>query len=520
MKMGVGTVGDIVNEAIELVGNTMFGKYLLERFPVRMTSEKVYPDVNATLKKYGSPACTDGKDVYVEPEILGEMLEKEYHHLNGLGECPKQLDDYWKRTINKESPYKLCYSEMVSETRDVLLHELTHAFNEHTKLRIAARNKNDEYKMKLDIACELQANDGICGRCYMDSALQQNEGVCNKRLHQETIGKHTLKGLMDAVKLNAEEQMQLSMARLQAALREEVAKKTGEYEKQLQQVQEQEDGKEDDERIEGGAMAKPEEDDETTDDKIAEELQKRGIQQIKELILASLSDELRYDASTDSVIFDRVVKRHRHKTYSRPSKTMRDTGESFMLVKKGIKHKKEYEYNKSRKVTVLAVDGSGSMRGQQKYVALILDDLLKQVEAVANEYDVEVHYENLQATVHRTRCERFVPASSDEWHNRMGAYRASGGNDFDCVLRATNGLLSGGEAYDAITIINLSDGLDVLDDTSIMDKTIGDYIKRGKAKWVDALVVESAYSASRANEARLEDSVKIREQVLITKPLN
>lgn len=512
---------EIIKQAIANIGGSMFGRYLLERFPMRLTDAKTYPDINAVLKQHGSPACTDGKEVYIEPTIMRDMLTRQYHALDGHGIKIERTEDIWRAQVSDKPLLPMGDTEMVCEVRDVLLHELTHAFNEHTKLRIAARKQSEDYKTRLSIACELQANDGICGRTYERSLLQQNKGVCNKRLHPETIGKHTLKGLFDAIKLNEQEQQQMSMARARAELREKLAKITGEYERIMRDIEESEkgDGEEQDKQA-GGRNANPELDmDATSDEKLAGELQKRGLQQIKELILAALSDELRYDATTDSVIFDRVTKRRSHATYARPSRRIGATGGGYQLLKKGVKYTREYEYNKSRKLTVLAVDGSGSMRSQQQYVSAILDDLLRQVEAVAHEYNVEVHYENLQATIHRTKCDKFVPASSDEWKYRMRSYHANGGNDFDCVLKATSNIVGKDTSYDAITIINLSDGLDVLNDDTIKQTILGDYIERDKLQWVDALIAQDAFALAEANRNVCDDIYDIRTQVLIAKPL-
>ena len=509
----------IVRYAVERIKNDMFGQYLLERFPVRLTSGTEYPQVNAILKQHGSPACTDGKEVYVEPTILRDLLTREYHDLDLSDPNIRTMEEAWRAPIKEDRPrYINSMDDCVDETRDILLHELTHAFNEHTKLRIAADKESETYKKRLDIACELQANDGICGKHYSQDLCQQNKGVTNKRLHPETIGKHTLKGLMDAIELNEQEQQQVAMATAKAMLREAVAKATGEYDKIKRQVQEEQEnnskGREEADAGSGGAMPSSDAMDATSDDKLVNELKKLGLDKVKELILSALSDELRYDATTNSVIFDRVSKRRSHATYSRPSRRIGATGQTTLL-RKGVKYTREYEYNKSRKLTVLAVDGSGSMMGQARYVSAVLDDLLRQVDAVAKEYNVEVHYENLQATIHRCRCDRFVPATSDEWAYKMRNYHANGGNDFDCVLRATNNLLENGETYDAITIINLSDGLDELNDKDIEATKIGDYIEQRKVTWVDALI---ATSKSRLHEASLcarNDIYKIREQVVL-----
>ena len=510
----------VVEQATRYIKHDMFGQYLLERFPVRITSKTEYPQVNAVLKQYGSPACTDGKEVYVEPTILRDILKREYHDLDLSDPSIMTMEDAWRAPIKEDSPHYInSINECVGETRDLLLHELTHAFNEHTKLRIAASKESETYKKRLDIACELQANDGICGRHYSQDLCQQAEGVTNKRLHPETIGKHTLKGLMDAIELNEQEQQQVAMATAKAMLREAVAKATGQYEKMEQQVREeqeaeQSEGHEKSEAGCGGMLPSSEAEDATSDDKLVRELKKLGMDKVKELILSALSDELRYDATTNSVIFDRVTKRRSHATYARPSRRIGATGQTTLL-RKGVKYTREYEYNKSKKLTILAVDGSGSMMGQARYVSAILDDLLRQVDAVAKEYNVEVHYENLQATIHRCRCDRFMPATSDEWAYKMRNYHANGGNDFDCVLRATNSMLDNGEAYDAITIINLSDGLDELNDSDIKATKIGDYIERHKVTWVDALVATSKSRLQEAAYCKNNDMYDIREQVVL-----
>lgn len=541
MKLDPAIVDDIIDEAIKRINSNIFGSYLLERFPMRKTSTTVYPDINAVLRQHGSPACTDGAEVYIEPTILGNMLAQDYYALD-FDEIKGELDELygatrrermWKAKVSDRKMEPMLASEMVEETKGILLHELTHAFNEHNKIRIAAKENGVVDTTRLDIACELQANDGIMGETYEMNRTQTLKGVTNKRLHPETIGKHTLKGLYDAIQLNEEEKERSSNAHMQAALREKISKLTGQYERDVREVKERQagEGKGDKSEQKAKASATDNKGDDTngkqnnigfggdvefdTDTKVIDEVQKRGADNVKEIILASLSDELRYDATTDSVIFDKVSKRRCHATYARPSRRIGAMGISDnQLLRKGVKYTREYEYNKSRKLTVLAVDGSGSMHNQQRYVAAILDDLLRQVEAVAKEYNVEVHYENLQATIHRTRCSEFVPASSDAWKQRMREYRAGGGNKFMAVLESTNKLLKN-NSYDAITIINVSDGLDRLDDTGIMNTGIGRYINDKKVKWVDALVSSNMCWLKEAMILAKEDTIKIREQVLL-----
>lgn len=522
MQLSERKVDEIIDAAIERIQNDTFGNYLLERFPVRKTSATVYPDVNAVLKKHGSPACTDDKEVYVEPTIMRELLERRYPILDSRDVNATCREDMWRAKLSDEDSTSLTdCSQMVYEVQDVLLHELTHAFNEHTKRRIAMRNAREEDKTRFDIACELQANDGICGRTYEHNMLQRNKGVTNKRLHPETIGKHTFKGIYNAIKLNEQEQQGIAMAKLQAAAREALSKATGQYDAMLQEVKENESKDKNDGEKKPGcsptAKRDDDKDEQTSDDKLVGELKKRGLNNIKELILSALSDELRYDTTTDSVIFDRVVKRKSYATYARPSRRIGAMGPGYNLLRKGVKYAKEYEYNKARKLTVLAVDASGSMRSQQYYVAMILDDLLKQVDAVAKEYGVEVHYENLQATMHRRQCDQFVQATSDVWANKMRNYRASGGNDFDMVLHRTNDMLRNND-YDAITIINLSDGLDELNDDEIMRTPIGNYIGQNKVQWVDAIIPHSIDAIHSAEYCKRNDWCDIRKQVIIAEP--
>ena len=210
------------------------------------------------------------------------------------------------------------------------------------------------------------------------------------------------------------------------------------------------------------------------------------------------------------------IRRHiRTKTYSRPSKKQSMISGGAEILKKGIRRKRITEYKETNDLLVLAVDASGSMSCQEKYVANIMGDLIQQVDKIAKEHDLDIKWENLLATLHTDTAKPLVSVKSDDWARTMRNYRACGGNDFDCVLRRVKDQLIVNEhrSYDSITILNLSDGLDVLD--SSWEKTpLQDYIERGKLRWVDALIGNSR-ELRDAMIARERDLCKIREQVVL-----
>ena len=515
-----------LDSAISRLRQTIYGSYLLEKYPLCRTSPKSYPEANAVLRKAGSPAMTDGKKVYVDEEILADMLVQDYPGIQ-LPRGWQDVEDLWTKStlveFNKQSMRSgddLDASDATSEIMDIILHELTHAANEHCKLSATAeaRGASPEYMAKLAIACELQANDGIMGRSYWRNILQRQDGVTNKRLHPETAGCHTLSEFMDKIELNEKEKQQAQSKATAQDMNNTVrmAKATGEYKEQLARAKGQATGDEkpDDDKITSGSNPNTVGDGETketTTEKVSAELEKVGIAEIKKLLLEALSDQLRYDPTTDSVFFDDIVKRVPRRTYARPSR--RQTIGSN-IIKKGTVYDRIHEPNKANKLTVLAVDASGSMTGQQSFVSAILDDLLEQAEKVAREHNLQVHYENLQCTLHRTRATKLVPATSQEWKYTMQNYHANGGNDFGCVLRAMRPIVSK-QNYEAITVINLSDGLDRLCDRDEWGKDLNRYIDNGKLSWVDAIIANTPSGLADAVNHKEDDTVDIRKQVVL-----
>lgn len=55
----------LIKQAVAGLEKTAYGKFLLERFPLHLTSATSYARENDVLLKTGSPACTDGIDVFV-----------------------------------------------------------------------------------------------------------------------------------------------------------------------------------------------------------------------------------------------------------------------------------------------------------------------------------------------------------------------------------------------------------------------------------------------------------------------
>jgi len=515
-----------IERVLERLNERTIGKYLLERFPARITDKHHYTMQNDVLEQTGSPACTDGKNVYISAKTMKKILELPMKRYN-IGEARARVganydfdyEQHWKTGLT-DRDWDLDSGDIMNEIMDIILHELTHAFNEHSKLRVAARKKSKQYQQKLQVACEIQANDGIMGRHYALNPTQQLRGVTNKRVHPETIGAHTLDAIMAKLKINNQDG-QGSSAQQSGEAMDRMMKATGQdekYEREIEQEQaEKKDGEGKPKDYEAKSMGEGEE--ESTDNKLVDELVHKGIKQVKELLLASLTNELKYDANADCVIYNDVKKRVRQKTYARPSKRIGMYGDSnFSVLRKGTKIERIKEVDKSNVLTVLAVDASGSMTDQQEHVASILDDLLKQVKEQAEKLNLEVHYENLQATMHTCNARPLVPVDSERWKEQMRRYVANGGNDFSCVLREIDKNL-GEHEYDQIVVINLSDGLDVIrrDERLNGSKIERDYIQKGKLKWVDANVSGNINDINDAERCQDDDEYKIRQQVCIAK---
>ena len=516
---------DVLDEAITRMRRSVYGSYLLDKYPLRRTSEREYPEANAVLREVGSPAMTDGKNVYVDAKILADMLVQDYPMLKKKSDICYP-EEWWTkteldntRTIGLTSGWADSLgSDAISEVQDIIYHELTHALNEHSRVSatMEARGASPETMAKLAIACELQANDGVAGRSYARNVLQRQNGVTNKRLHPETYGCHTLREFMDKIELNEQEKKQAQTKATAQAMNNTVrmAKATGEYKKQLEQAKAEQAKEGDGEKKPG--YGKPtvldaDLDNQSATAKINQEMERAGVAAIKKLLLEALSDQLRYDPATDSVFFDETIRRVARRTYARPSRKM-TAGNP--IIKKGVVYDRVHEPNKANKLTVLAVDASGSMRNQQGYVAALLDDLLQQAEKIAREHKLEVHYENLMCTLHRTRATKLVPATSSEWAQAMRDYHANGGNNFDCVMEAVQPAVRK-RSYDAVTIINLSDGFDYLNEPYNWCVELRDYMSQNKLSWVDALIAYNSDYIEEASRYRAGDDVAIRKQVVL-----
>lgn len=517
----------VIREAISKIENSVFGQYLTAKFPIRIVTPTYYAREYAVLCKYGSPACTDGKEVFISAKTTHDILMRDMYEYSWDNVRSNHTnEDLWRLLEpNMERKVDMRRQKIVavSEVHDILLHELTHAFNEHNKLQRAAQNKTPEYQQKLSVACELQANDGILGRTYERNLTQQLQGVTNKRKHPETIGCHTLKEFMDKIILQPDEKGGgQGQAQQQAKARKEMEEATGNAQKLDEQIQkEKKQGKDEkDKQGEGGTYDANEplsDETKTSTQKVMSELQKAGLQNIKQLILATLSDKLKYDPTSDSVIYNQVRKREVKHTYARPSRRIGMYENSqYQILRKGTKVERNIEYNKTRDLVVLAVDASGSMEGQAKYVSAILDDLLKQVKQVASEHDIEVNYDNLQGMFHTECASKLMPITGSEWQDRMQRYEAYGGNDFDCVLERISKTLeqqSGEKDYETITVINLSDGMGYLEE-DFTHTALGKYIEKGRLKWVDTLIMQPRYANDIA-ECVQHDYHNIRKQIVL-----
>ena len=513
----------IIGRAIQKIGSTVYGKFLLEQFPVHIVSATAYPEEYAVLKKYGSPAATDGKSIFISPEVTGEFFNKHEFKEWDMSAITwsTELEQFWRLLKTKEEKHVYTPQEIQEDVVDILLHEFTHAVNEHPKLQRAARDKSDEYQKRLQVACEIQANDGLMGHTYERNYAQQPEGVTNKRQHPETIGCHTLSAIMQRLELNNDERTQMMMqsAGQSGKAQQEMMEATGEAQRVDREIEmerkERKEEQNNNEHRNGGGPGGEDIDHKTTDDKLAHELAKVGMDNVKQLVLAALTDELKYDPTTESVVLNKVVRKTVKKTYSRINRrSMSNTATGMTVLRKGAKREKLTEYNKANDLLVIAVDSSGSMSNMEQYVGAVLNDLLRQVGEMAKKHGIDVKWENLQGMEHTNQATRMYPVTSDEWKRMMDNYYADGGNDFDCVLRRVNDDKLEDHVYDSVTIINLSDGLDEMN-SDFSGMPVHDYIKDGRLKWVDALIADT-HDIARASWCATRDFYKgLRKQVVL-----
>ena len=511
---------NLIKRAVEIIGSMTYGKFLLEQFPVYLTSASSYPEENAVLKRYGSPACTDGKAIYVSAETTAkffdtiEFNEWDMSHVT----WSTNIEDMWGVVQpDKSLKHEMTGQERLNEIVDILLHEFTHAVNEHPKLQRAARTNSKEYKQRLAVACEIQANDGIMGHTYERNYTQQPTGVTNKRQHPETIGVHTLDAIMKKLVLPPENDMQQQSAGSSMDAQQDMMEATGEAQRVDREIEMERKEKPGDENEEGRSAHTLGGSDttKTTDQKVTGEMEKVGMDNVKKLVLAALTDELKYDPTTQSVILNKVIRKVKKRTYSRINRrAVSNTATGMSVLRKGEKHERINEYNRANDLLVVAVDSSGSMSHMERYVSSILDDLLRQVGDMAKKHGIDVKWDNLQGLEHTNEATKMYPVTSDEWKRMMEHYYADGGNDFDCVLRRVNDDKLEEHNYDSVTIINLSDGLDEMN-SNFSGLTIDDYIKDGRLKWVDALIGD-AHDIARAAQCATKDYYKgLRKQVVL-----
>lgn len=521
----------LIKQAVGQLKASAYGKFLLERFPLHLTSTTSYARENDVLLQTGSPACTDGIDIFVSAHTTAAFFES-IPFKQWKADWSKSGEKLWTLETTDEDA-KLDDKQKVREIMDIILHEYTHAINKHPKLQRAAAKKSKQYQQRLAVACEIQANDGLMGHHYATNYSQQPTGVTNKRMHPEALGAHTLNEILRALKDN-EQDGPGSSAMQSSEASQKMMETTGageQWDREIQNEAKREaaekEGKGDDkenkdgERIGGDSFEHEEPGqasdsfNKTADEILDKQLAAQALKGIKNLILSALSKQLSYDADADTVVFNQVKHRETTRTYSRPSKRQSTESGGVEFIKKGIRRKRVIEYEESNDLLVLAVDSSGSMHCQERYVSAILDDLVKQVDQICKEQNVEVHWENLLAGLHDDGCSHLVSVKSESWKNTMAHYHAMGGNDFDSVLRQIKNQLLEDEhrSYDSITVLNLSDGLDVLD-SEWEGTVLGDYISEGKVRWVDALIGRSS-TIREAERAMSYDHHKIREQLTL-----
>ena len=509
----------VVDAALEDINANVFGKRLLQMYPAITVSPTFHASEYRVLQKYGSPACTDGKNVFISLDQMRDILSKTFSEWDASAvRCSSDRDRLWAGLRPKaDTEYTIHRgTEMIREVRDIIYHELTHAMNEHTKLQRRAAKFSDEYQQKLAIACELQANDGIAGANYAMNYTQQLQGVTNKYKHRECVGYHTLREFMEHIELTQDEKMEAAMKKIMKSARasQEMAEATGAAKKMDEEI-----AKEGNEQDGKGGKFREEElterENKDSEQKLTAKLKSEGLRNIKKLILATISDELKYDAATDSVIYNKVRKRVAHKTYARPSKRGDiELCRGVKIVRKGRKITRETVFDKTRDLTILAVDASGSMEDQEQYVSAILDDLLRQVEKVAAENGLEVNYDNMRGMLHTEDASDLMVITSEKWARTMRNYRADGGNDFDCVLRKVRDELDAtGKQYETINIINLSDAMGYLSE-DFSATSLGTYIARKRLHWIDAMIVHPQWMRD-INECCAHDRHAIRTQEII-----
>lgn len=524
----------LIKLAVGQLKASTYGKFLLERFPLHLTSTTSYAKENSVLLQTGSPACTDGIDVFISAHTTAAFFEG-MEFKQWKIDWSKSGEQLWTAETTDEDA-SLDDKQVVREILDIILHEYTHAINKHPKLQRAAAKKSKQYQQRLAVACEIQANDGLMGHHYAMNYSQQPRGVTNKRLHPETLGAHTLNEILRKLK-DSEQDGNGSSAQRSSEASQKMMEATGAGEQWDREIQneakreaaekagkegdEKDNENKDGERI-GGEGFEHEEGgqssdsyNKTADEILNKQLAAQALKGIKNLILSALSKQLSYDAETDTVVFNQVKHRERTRTYSRPSKRQSTASGGVEFIKKGVRTKRVIEYEETNDLLVLAVDASGSMHCQERYVSAILDDLVKQVDAICKEHNVDVHWENLLAGLHDDECRYLVSVKSESWQQTMAHYHAHGGNDFDSVLRQIKHQLLDGEHrnYDSITVLNLSDGLDVLD-SNWNGTELGNYINDGKVRWVDALIGSSSVIRD-AERAMSHDYHKIREQLVL-----
>ena len=68
----------VVDAALEDINANIFGKRLLQMYPAITVSPTFHASEYRVLQKYGSPACTDGKNVFISLDQMRDILSKTF----------------------------------------------------------------------------------------------------------------------------------------------------------------------------------------------------------------------------------------------------------------------------------------------------------------------------------------------------------------------------------------------------------------------------------------------------------
>lgn len=450
---------------------------LLKLFPLEIADKNMNQDAYNILAQYGSPAMTDGKKVFFSPDITAKLFtENKFYRYQGDFEYDRYdrsvEEENWKLQADTTRPVDIMHRGLENEIQSILLHEYTHAYMGHSSLAEQFKDKGEDFQNRLSVAFEIQANDGVFGDMPWCKFAQQLKGVTNKRLHPETLGAHTLKEIMEKLKLTPNEKNGGGNSRRQQEGRKKLAQATGAMEADNP----------------GGNEVSLEKS--TQEDAITQEIFGGNLKNIKGIVAEALSTDLKYDPYTDKVIKAPAKKKIKEASYSRPSKKYAEGG----IIKKGIKKYKIKDPVEVKKLLLIAVDTSGSMEEVARYVGGITDKLLKDVKDVAAQYNIDVNYDRVLGTTFSDYCEVPVQINSDEWRYKMHNLHVGGGTNFMSVVKELHRIQKL-KQYDEITVLCVGDGQGMINNNecplSFGTETLPlDNVDR--FKWVDARIATAA----------------------------